>query len=60
MIKSPLQKARSKYIPKLPQSLEENVTLITGDPSEAIADKEAIKEMFPNTYGLPLVTFEAG
>ncbi|MGZ2369058.1 diphosphate--fructose-6-phosphate 1-phosphotransferase [Ancylomarina sp. YFZ004] len=60
MIKSPLQKARSKYIPKLPQSLEENVALVIGEPSEAIADKDAIKQMFPNTYGLPLVTFEAG
>ncbi len=60
MIKSPLQKARSKYIPKLPQSLEENVKLITGEKSEAIADKDAIKGIFPNTYGLPLVTFEAG
>ncbi|MCZ4693528.1 diphosphate--fructose-6-phosphate 1-phosphotransferase [Ancylomarina euxinus] len=60
MIKSPLQKARSKYIPKLPKSLEENVALITGEASEAIADKAAIKQMFPNTYGLPLVTFEAG
>ena len=60
MIKSPLQKARSKYIPKLPQSLEENVKLIIGEKSEAIADKEAIKSIFPNTYGLPLVTFEVG
>lgn len=60
MIKSPLQKARSKYIPKLPESLKENVALITGEPSEAIADKEAIKQLFPNTYGLPLVTFEPG
>jgi pyrophosphate--fructose-6-phosphate 1-phosphotransferase len=60
MIKSPLQKARSKYIPKLPKSLGENVALITGEPSEAIADKEAIKQIFPNTYGLPLVTFEPG
>jgi len=60
MIKSPLQKARSKYVPKLPQSLEGGVTLITGNPSEALADKEAIKKMFPITYGLPLVTFNAG
>ena len=60
MIKSALQKARFKYIPKLPQSLEENVRIVTGEKSEAIADKEAIKNMFPNTYGLPLVTFESG
>ena len=60
MIKSPLHKARSKYIPKLPKSFEENVALISGEPSEAIADKEAIKQIFPKTYGLPLVTFEAG
>jgi len=60
MIKSPLQKARAKYTPKLPKSLEENVKLIIGEASESIADKEAIKGMFPNTYGLPLVTFEKG
>lgn len=60
MIKSPLQKARSKYIPKLPQSLENGVKLNIGAASEAIADKEVLKRMFPNTYGLPLVTFEAG
>ncbi len=60
MIKSPLQKARSKYIPKLPKSLEESVVPIFGQASEAIADKEAIEAMFPNTYGLPLVTFAAG
>jgi len=60
MIKSPLQKARSNYRPKLPKSLENHVRLKTGKASEAIADKEAIRQMFPNTYGLPLVTFEPG
>lgn len=60
MIKSPLQKARSEYRPKLPNSLKNNVSLITGQASEAIADKDAIRQMFPNTYGLPLVTFEPG
>ncbi len=60
MIKSPLQKARSKYLPKLPQSLKESVKLVTGDPSEAVADKEVIRRIFPNTYGLPLVTFKSG
>lgn len=60
MIKSPLQKARAKYTPKLPKSLEENVKLIIGEESEAVADKDAIKSMFPNTYGMPLVTFESG
>jgi len=60
MIKSPLQKARSQYIPKLPQSLEESVSLITGEASESVADQKAIKDMFPHTYGLPLVTFAPG
>ncbi|RXQ94970.1 diphosphate--fructose-6-phosphate 1-phosphotransferase [Ancylomarina salipaludis] len=57
MIKSPLQKARSRYIPKLPKSLEKSVSLVTGEVSESIADQKAIKAMFPHTYGLPLVTF---
>ena len=26
----------------------------------SVADQEAIKALFPNTYGMPLITFEAG
>lgn len=60
---SPLQKARSAYQPKLPKVLAENgtaVSAVTGEPTQSVADQAAIKEIFPNTYGLPVVTFEAG
>ena len=57
---SALQKARAAYQPKLPQALTETVKLCEGAATESVADQEAIKAMFPNTYGLPIVTFEKG
>ena len=57
---SALQKARAEYQPKLPQALTETVKLCEGAATESVADQEAIKAMFPNTYGLPIVTFEKG
>ena len=60
MIKSPLQIARSSYEPKMPQALRGNVALHLGAPTQSVADQEAIKELFPNTYGMPLITFEQG
>ncbi len=57
---SALQKARADYQPKLPQSLKEVVKVCEGAATESVADQEAIKAMFPNTYGLPIVTFEKG
>ena len=62
-IVSELQKARKAYIPKLPKILEENgvaLSIVEGDCPEPEADKEQIEELFPNTYGLPILTFEAG
>ncbi len=56
---SALQKERAKYQPKLPKALKGNVKAIEGKATESIADQEAIKELFPNTNGLPLITFEA-
>ncbi len=58
---SPLQKARSAYRPKLPKVLAENgaaVKAAAGAPTQSIADQEAIGSLFPNTYGLPVITFE--
>ncbi|HNW26065.1 MAG TPA: diphosphate--fructose-6-phosphate 1-phosphotransferase [Candidatus Gastranaerophilaceae bacterium] len=58
---SPLQIERLKYQPKLPKALMrgiKNLILIKGHETEAIRDKEQIKELFKNTYGSPLVTFE--
>lgn len=60
MIKSPLQIARASYQPKLPTSLLGSVVLKEGANTESVADQAAIKELFPNTYGMPLITFEKG
>jgi pyrophosphate--fructose-6-phosphate 1-phosphotransferase len=60
MIKSPLQRARANYIPKLPKSLENNVASISGKQGTSVADEEVIKELFPYTFGMPLLTFQPG
>ncbi len=60
MIKSPLQVARASYQPKLPTALKGNVILKEGAATESVADQADIKNLFPNTYGMPLITFEAG
>ena len=56
--KSALQTARAAYQPKLPVVLCGNVEAVEGEPTQSVADQEAIKELFPNTYGLPMLTFE--
>ena len=56
--KSPLQIAREKYVPKTPKSLKGNVKIVVGKKTESVADQEDISKMFPNTYGLPVITFE--
>ena len=60
MIKSPLQIAREGYVPKMPKSLQGTVKIVEGDNTESVADQGTIKEMFPNTYGMPVITFEPG
>ncbi len=60
MTKSPLQVARATYQPKLPAALKGNVVLKEGAATESVADQADIKELFPNTYGMPLITFEPG
>ncbi len=58
MIKSPLQIARESYVPKMPKSLQGTVKIVEGDKTESVADQDSIKEIFPNTYGMPIITFE--
>jgi len=60
MTKSPLQIARASYQPKLPASLKGKVVLKEGAATESVADQEEINALFPNTYGMPVVTFETG
>ena len=56
---SALQKERAKYQPKLPKSIQGAVKLVEGAKTEPVVDQEEIAKLFPNTYGMPLVTFEA-
>ena len=59
MKKSALQQARSAYQPKLPQVLKGAVKIVEGRPTQSVADQDEIKKLFPNTYGLPELTFAA-
>jgi pyrophosphate--fructose-6-phosphate 1-phosphotransferase len=59
MTKSALQVARAAYQPKLPKALKSPVKAVEGEPTQSVADQEAIKNLFPNTYGMPVVRFEA-
>ena len=59
---SVLTKARQAYQPKLPVSLKNgalSVKINKGAATESVSDQAKIKELFPNTYGLPVVQFEA-
>jgi diphosphate-dependent phosphofructokinase len=60
MIISPLQQERAKYQPKLPKSLKGAVKVVLGEATQSIADQEDIAGLFPNTYGMPLITFAEG
>lgn len=60
MNKSPLQIARAQYRPKLPDTLKGGVILTEGKATESVADKDEIRQLFPNTYGMPLIRFESG
>lgn len=60
---SALQKARYSYSPKLPLILREDIREIKpvlGQSTSSASDQEALKQLFPNTYGLPKVAFEKG
>ena len=60
---SPLQQARTAYQPKLPLVFAKQgaaVGCIEGERLDPLADAEAIHGLFPNTAGLPILTFEPG
>ena len=57
---SALQKERASYAPKLPKSLQGAVKVVNGAATQSIADQAEIKKLFPNTYGMPLISFEEG
>ncbi len=58
MKKSVLQRARAEYQPKLPKSLQGAVKVKLGEATESVANQKEIKDLFPHTYGMPVVEFE--
>ena len=57
-----LGKARIAYQPKLPTSLRNGplkVGIQKGAATESVRDQAAVKALFPNTYGAPVVSFDA-
>ena len=60
MTKSALQIERAAYQPKLPKALRGAVKVEKGKPTESVADQDAIKALFPNTYGMPIIQFAEG
>ena len=56
--KSNLQIARATYQPKLPQALQGPVKAVEGAATESVGNQAEIKQLFPNTYGMPVVEFE--
>jgi len=57
MTKSALQVARATYNPKMPKALYGTVKVEVGAATESVADQDAVKELFPNTYGMPILKF---
>ena len=57
---SALQKERAAYRPKLPKALQGDVKVKEGEPTQSVGDQEEIRQLFPNTYGMPLVEFVPG
>jgi len=56
--KSFLEQFRAGYQPKLPATLKCPVRAVEGEPTQSVDDQETIKKLFPNTYGMPELTFE--
>ena len=59
MKESALQIARRGYAPKMPLALRGETCLKEGAKTQSVADQDAIKALFPNTYGLPVVEIKA-
>ena len=60
MTKSALQIARAAYQPKLPKALQGPVAVKEGAATQSVGNQEEIRQLFPNTYGLPVVEFTEG
>lgn len=58
---SELHTIRTAYEPKLPSVFGNGpaVNIVKGETGESVADPEKIQALFPKTYGLPTISFEA-
>ncbi len=60
---SELQQERAKFQPVLPNILKKGPAFVKpkfGKATKSVADQATVKKIFPNTYGLPAVTFVKG
>lgn len=60
---SQLQVARAKFQPVLPNILKKGPAAVKaklGKATKSVADQATVKKIFPNTYGLPEITFVKG
>lgn len=60
---SQLQQHRAKFQPVLPEILKKGPAAIKpkfGKATQSVADQAKVKKIFPNTYGLPEVSFVKG
>ena len=60
---SQLQTARAKFQPVLPNILKKGPAAVkakAGKATKSVADQATVKKIFPNTYGLPEITFVKG
>ncbi|MDR2351137.1 MAG: diphosphate--fructose-6-phosphate 1-phosphotransferase, partial [Endomicrobium sp.] len=58
---SELQSERVKFKPELPEVLKKGVAsvkAVNGKPTHSVADQVKLRELFKNTYGLPIVKFK--
>jgi diphosphate-dependent phosphofructokinase len=59
-VKSELQIELAKFKPALPALLKQGPAALSprlGKPTESIADHQAVRSLFPTTYGGPLISF---
>ena len=42
----------------MPSSIVGSAKLVEGQKTQSFADQDEIKKLFPNTYGMPFLTFE--
>lgn len=58
---SVLAKARAAYKAKLPVSLRKGALFVAikeGAPTQSVRDQAKVKELFPHSYGAPVLTFQ--